>query len=420
MAVLFISSSYFTLRYESLLLTSQFVALFAIYVFMAFQKKWFSMKEIVVIGILFRLLLLVLTPNLSDDVYRFIWDGKLWWEGIDAYAFLPSQLIKDNILSTELFAKLNSPDYYSIYPPLNQLIFNISAFFDSTLVSIIVIRLFIIGAELGTLFLFAKLLKRYQKDVKLLILYAFNPLVIIELSGNLHFEAFVIFFLLWAIYEYEKMNIHMAAIATGLAISFKLLPLILLASFFRKIPFKQYLKFIFLSFFVAVLSFSPFFFSEAIQGILTSTSLYFKSFEFNASLYYVVREVGFDIKGYNIIDAAGPIMAALSLVGMVLFNVVASPKMKLPERMLWTYSIYFLFATTVHPWYILPILVLGILSDYKFPILWTLTIFLSYWGYTETGYFEPLGLVSFEYISLLLCIVIECIQKAKNIKLYHA
>jgi len=420
MGALLISISYFTFRFESILLTGQYVALFAIYLFLAYRKIDFSLKEIITFGILFRLLLFLLIPNLSEDVYRFLWDGQLWWEGIDAYAFLPSEIAKENILDPELFAQLNSPNYYSIYPPLNQLIFAIGAIFENTNFEIIGIRFFIILAEFGTLILLPKILIQYGKDPKFLLLYAFNPLVILELSGNLHFEAFVILFLLWTIYEFEKKRNNKSAIALGLAISFKLVPLILLASFFRKLNLRQYIKFILIASLVAFISVLPVLFSDALKGISTSTSLYFKNFEFNASLYYLIREIGFVVKGYNIIATAGPLMGVLAFSGMVIFNILASSKMKLMERMLWTYMIYFLFATTVHPWYVLPILVLGIFSEYKFPILWSFMVFFTYWGYTQSGYQEHLGIVAVEYSSLMIFIVFEVVQRIKTNRQHYA
>jgi len=268
--------------------------------------------------------------------------------------------------------------------------------------------------------LLPKILIQYGKDPKFLLLYAFNPLVILELSGNLHFEAFVILFLLWTIYEFEKKRNNKSAIALGLAISFKLVPLILLASFFRKLNLRQYIKFILIASLVAFISVLPVLFSDALKGISTSTSLYFKNFEFNASLYYLIREIGFVVKGYNIIATAGPLMGVLAFSGMVIFNILASSKMKLMERMLWTYMIYFLFATTVHPWYVLPILVLGIFSEYKFPILWSFMVFFTYWGYTQSGYQEHLGIVAVEYSSLMIFIVFEVVQRIKTNRQHYA
>lgn len=83
--------------------------------------------------------------------------------------FLPSEIAKENILSPDLFTQLNSPNYYSIYPPLNQLIFAVGAVFENTTLGIITIRLFVILAEAGALILLSKVLKQYEKDPKLLI-----------------------------------------------------------------------------------------------------------------------------------------------------------------------------------------------------------------------------------------------------------
>jgi hypothetical protein len=244
MGVFLISISYFTFRHESVLLLSQFSLVFGLYLLLAFKRTIFSIKEITAFAIVLRLLLLILTPNLSEDVYRFLWDGKLWWEGIDAYAFLPAELIKDNILNPELFSELNSPHYYSIYPPLNQLIFWIAGSFDSITGGIITIRIFVILAEIGTLILLPKVLMQYQKDPKLFILYAFNPLVILELSGNLHFEVFVIFFLILAIYQFEKANQMKSALAFDLTFP-KYLPRKFIFCFYFLAIFHKILKCLF-------------------------------------------------------------------------------------------------------------------------------------------------------------------------------
>jgi hypothetical protein len=112
-------------------------------------------------------------------------------------------------------------------------------------------------------------------------------------------------------------------------------------------------------------------------------------------------------------------MVVLSFLAMIIFNLYAPLKMKLAERMLWTYFLYLLFATTVHPWYVLPILVLGILSGYWFPVAWTFLVFLSYWGYNETGYDQNMSIIALEYISLLVFIVLELIEKSRNTKILY-
>jgi hypothetical protein len=58
-------------------------------------------------------------------------------------------------------------------------------------------------------------------------------------------------------------------------------------------------------------------------------------------------------------------------------------------------------STTVHPWYITPLVALAVFSDYKFPIVWSILIIFSYAGYSETGYTENLWLVFTEYLLVL-------------------
>jgi len=371
MSFLLISISYYTERFESTLLISQYLLLFGIYLYFCLQKEKFTVQEIISYAILFRLLLLILVPNLSDDVYRFIWDGKLWWDGYDAYSILPSEFLKRSESAISLFEKLNSPEYFSIYPPINQLIFIVISLFDKLFTSIIALRLLIIFTEIGTFYFLLRVFKQINLNGKSLLFYAFNPLVVLEL------------------------------------------PLIFLASFFKYLSLRDYLKYIVLSLFLVATIFLPFIFSDVFKAIFSSSTLYFKNFEFNASIYFLIREIGFLAKGYNIIGTAGPILGLISFSTMVIFNLIKIKDMKLAERMMWTYFIYLLFATTVHPWYILPLLVLGIISKYWFPIVWSFLIFVTYWGYTESGYIQNISLISIEYISLIIFIVFELSYKRR-------
>ncbi len=105
-------------------------------------------------------------PNLSDDIYRFVWDGRLLYQGYDPFAYLPSEIIRGEGdvaakgIDQALFEQLNSPDYYTIYPPVNQAVFALAAWVSPTSVrgSAIVIRLVIFAAELLTLWLLMRLL----------------------------------------------------------------------------------------------------------------------------------------------------------------------------------------------------------------------------------------------------------------------
>ena len=138
----------------------------------------------------------MVVPNLSDDYLRFIWDGRLLAHGYNPYLYLPTQLVHTALgssagLTDSLFQGLNSPRYFTVYPPLNQAFFGLAAWLFPTnlLGTIISLRIPILLADLGSIYLLAKLLRRFGKNPNLSLLYGLNPLVILELTGNLHFEA---------------------------------------------------------------------------------------------------------------------------------------------------------------------------------------------------------------------------------------
>ena len=81
----------------------------------------------------FRALFLFSIPNLSDDFYRFIWDGRLLASGNHPFAQLPVYYMDNNVsiqgINEDLFNKLNSPEYFTIYPALSQYVFWLAASF---------------------------------------------------------------------------------------------------------------------------------------------------------------------------------------------------------------------------------------------------------------------------------------------------
>jgi hypothetical protein len=131
-----------------------------------------------------------------------------------------------------------------------------------------------------------------------------------------------------------------------------------------------------------------------ISGILSSLSLYFQRFEFNASIYYLLREAGYWIFGYNIIAFSGKIIAIVSLVGILWFSIQSKDFIK---TALWIFSFYLALATTVHPWYISTLVAISIFTPFRYPIFWSFLIFLSYATYQTPAYTENLSLVALEY-----------------------
>ncbi|MEP2670317.1 MAG: glycosyltransferase 87 family protein [Cyclobacteriaceae bacterium] len=430
--------AYIVPRYET---TQLFVLYFLLFGSYLWILKTASDKEItfwVICSVIFRLSLLVAIPTLSDDFYRFIWDGRLIASGYHPFAELPGFYLQKEIpgIDSTLYGLLNSPDYFTIYPPFAQFVFWISVWISpqSVIGSVVVMKVLVLAAEIGSIILLNKILKHFTVNSKNVLIYALNPLVILELTGNLHFEAFIIFFILLSLYLLLQQKILVAGIAFSFSIAAKLLPIILLPVFLIRLGLKKSIIFYgavgvgTLVFFLPLLNF------DVLDGFSESFALYFKSFEFNASIYYLVREYGYWVYDYNIIQTVGWKLGLISTIVMLLIALwplqsISNGKLKfdlrnykfpedlitIPGIMMWVMLTYFLFTTTLHPWYITTLLMFSVFTSYRFVMIWSALIFLTYAGYTIDGFTENLYFTTLEYVVVIGYLVYELTWKRKSL-----
>ena len=415
-----------------------------------------QVKHLLVVAVLARIVLIPMMPNLSDDVYRFVWDGRLLYQGYDPFAYLPSEIMRGEAaldavgIDQRLYDQLNSPNYYTVYPPVNQAVFALATWLSPTSVrgSAIIIRLVIFAAELLTLWLLIRLLntehptrndKRRSKETssfniqhslfdipflrtvqnkqkrpyhpppRAVLLYALNPLVIIELTGNLHFEALMITFVLGSVYLLGRRNLVGSGVALALAVCTKLVPLIFLPLYLRRLGWKRAGLFYAVVGGTTALLFLPLATPELIEGMRDSVGLYFQKFEFNASVYYLVREIGFYQKGYNIIQSAGRWLAISTFLIIVAYALLEHER-RLLAAFSWVWLIFLLLSTTVHPWYVTPLLAFTAFTPYRYTLLWSGLVFFSYAGYTTTDFSENLWITMIEYGAVVGMLVGEVVR----------
>lgn len=425
-AAIYVCFGYFLERENFLHLGVLFGVSFGLYFFFIYTAADKRETDLLLwVSMLFRLIFIVAIPCLSDDYFRFIWDGKLFVNGFNPYLFVPSEIINTDIATTaglteELYAGLNSPNYYTVYPPINQLIFALGGFFSKfgMLAGIIAIRVPIIIAEFFIIKYIRKLLEVLHLPHHHVLWYALNPLVIVELSGNLHFEGMMMLCIVVAVYWLIQNKWGGAAIWWAMAISIKLIPILFLPVLIKRLGIVKSVWFYAITGLALAFTFLPFLDQKLITHILSSVDLYFRTFEFNASIYYVIRWIGFESVGYNIIQQVGPI---LSVVTFLLVMVVSFYKNNSWEdvfkKMLFAYTIYLLMSTTVHPWYVINLVVLSVfVRNYRYVLIWSGLIVLSYSAYMSETYHENLLLVGVEYAILIVWLTIELL---KNKRLSH-
>ncbi len=394
------------------LITGAFGALFGIYWMSSdgSQVTW-----LIGLAILLRVCLIWVDPGLSDDIYRFVWDGMLWHDGINPFAYTPSQLFQSQSLSSAyqgLYPLLNSQDYYTIYPPVCQLIFWLSTFdsLPSWLFGAPLIKIIFLISEITTLYIMSVILQRFEIPRRTILLYALNPLILIEFGCNLHFEALMICFLLMMICFLLQDRLVYSGVAYGLAVASKILPLMFGPFILMYLGYKRGIRF-FIPAGIVVLGSFGLMLQGHLSSLLSSTDLYFQSFEFNASIYYLVRWVLASIVGFNPIGFVGPLLSIMSVVYILLVSWSVRGASGLRQVhlqvLLIIFSLYLCFATTVHPWYISTLVALSILSGLRYPIVWSYVVFLSYSAYLSTPVVENQILIALQYLIVAGCLWYE-------------
>ncbi len=423
------SFAYNLVRTDFVKLFTLFWALFFLCYKLIQFEKW-NFKFLLVIGILFRLVFLIAEPNLSQDFYRFIWDGELIKNGINPYLFTPDQIMEQGMVT---FASMNelhegmsalNARHYSNYPPVNQVLFALASILGggSVMGSMIAMRLTVIAADLGVLYFGRKLLQNLNKANHMAFWYFLNPLVIIELTGNLHFEGVMLFFFVWALYLISKNKWMWATPVYAISIMVKLMPILFLPIFLKYFGLKKSVVFYTLVLLGCAALLFPFYAPVFIDNYAETVGLWFSNFEFNASMYNVVKKIAityYEAKPWELIDSYGSMLTKAIIVIVLLFAFLRKNQ-KLDSvitSMVFALACYYFLSSTVHPWYVVFLLGFAIFTDYRFPLVWSCTIILSYYAYSNPDYKENLWLLAIEYILVIGFFIYEMIGSRPK-KLY--
>ncbi len=390
--------------------------------FKLIQFEKYNYKFLLAAGILFRLVFLLAEPNLSQDFYRFIWDGKLVLLGINPYLFLPDELIIQADLAIANARELHtgmgslSSAHYSNYPPVNQLLFALAAWVGgkSILGTVVTTRVLLILADIGIFYFGRKLLRQVNRSPHLIFWYFLNPLILIELAGNLHFEGVMLLFFIWSLYLLSRLKWIWAAVPFAISISVKLIPLLFLPLFISHLGIKKSAIFYGVTGGFLLICFFPFYSPQFIHNYTETIGLWFSNFEFNAGLYNLIKQLAmqFDVKPWELIKDYGKITPFL-----VILIVAAATFLRknqnmgvLMGSMLLILSAYYFLASTVHPWYVIFLVLLAIYTDFRYPLVWSALIIMSYTAYANPDFKEDLALLFVEYFFVIGFLCYEIVR----------
>ncbi|MDH4069890.1 MAG: glycosyltransferase 87 family protein [Ignavibacteria bacterium] len=290
-------------------------------------------------ALLFRLTLIPHMPVASDDIYRYVWDGRVAAAGINPFLYAPEDSALEALRTETLPADLNFPVMRTIYPPAAQVIFYASNVLFGP--SIAGLKGFFVAADLLTLALLVLLLSRAAPDGKaplpMVMVYAWSPVPVMYLALEGHVDALGIpFMLLFLLLALSGRHVR-SAIALGAAALAKLYPLFLVP-FLLQVRARLWILLIP----VVMLVTGYLFYYEETGGIFESFLVYNARFEFNGAFFSLFKYLG--LPGSVVRILCGSLF--LGWIGWLLW--VRRP---LHETLLLAFLGFLLCSPMAHPWY---------------------------------------------------------------------
>ncbi len=217
------------------------VYLAAVWTVCRIESKRSTLIAVLVIAGLLRASIVFAPPYLSDDIYRYIWDGRVQAAGINPYRFVPDDEELAPLRDPSIYPHINRRDYApTIYPPVAQAIFLGVTRISETVTWM---KLAMIGFEAIAMWLIIRLLRANGLAAERVLIYAWHPLAIWEVAGSGHLEAVLVAFIALALWLGSRHLRWLTGVAVAGAALVKFFPALLLAAFYRRWDWKMPLAF---------------------------------------------------------------------------------------------------------------------------------------------------------------------------------
>jgi alpha-1,6-mannosyltransferase len=320
-------------------------------------------RRVVVIGLVlaavWHIEFLRVPPRSDDDIHRYVWDGHLQRLGYNPYIVVPSDPAAKGLHTPET-RNLNNPDLPSPYPAGAQLFFRaVTAIQESTFA----LKVAFVVCEFAIVFVLLDVLRCTRQGAHLVLAYAWNPLLAIEVAGSGHIDIVGALLLVVSAAALVRRWRTTAAVGLGLAIAVKLLPVVLLPLYWKRVRIRDAA----LAATVVGLLYVPFLNHGRIP--IGSLGTYVRSFRFNGPVFAALHQV-----------APPQLLAGLAvLVGLVTATWLrsAAPEWS-PDLFAWPMAASLLCAPVVFPWYLLWLLPFLMSASTLLIMIWTVSIIPTY------------------------------------------
>jgi alpha-1,6-mannosyltransferase len=348
-------------------------------------------QRVIVVGLvlaaLWHLPFLLMPPGSDDDIHRYVWDSRVQRLGYNPYIVVPSDPALAGLHTPET-RTLNNPNVPTPYPAGAQLFFRaVTAIHES----VFALKVAFVVCDFAIVFLLLDILRRSGQGAHWVLAYAWNPLLAAEVAGSGHIDIVGVLLLLVSAAALGRRWRAVAAVSFGLAVAVKLLPIVLLPLYWRRVRLRDGA----LAALVLGLLYVPFFNHGRIP--IGSLGTYVQRFRFNDPVFATLERV-----------AAPQLLVGLAvLVGfLTAFWMRSKPPIWSSDAIAWPMAASLLCAPVVYPWYLLWMLPFVRSASTVPLIIWTVSIIPTYyvWHLRTLGrpWLVPWWIMLFEYGSVAM------------------
>lgn len=331
------------------------------------------LRAVWALAVLMRLALLPLEPALSDDVYRYLWDGHVQLNGVNPYLHAPDapELVAHR---TPWHSLINNPGVPTIYPPVAQFAFLVIGLLGS---SVVAAKMVWLAFDLACAWLLIRVARRTGRHPGVVgLLYLWSPLLVVETAWSGHLEPLglaAMAAVLLASHPGRTSPADSGAwrpagrVGAALAVSalVKFAPLAAGPALLRR----HGVRFALAVLAVMVLGYLPY--AGAGAGLWTGLTVYAEHWRFNDGLFVLLDRL--------FVGPLAPRWAAAAIVLGVMGWTVRR-RMDAEQALTWVLGTGIALSPTVHPWYVLWMLPLAALRSNWAWLYLSGSVFLAYWG----------------------------------------
>jgi alpha-1,6-mannosyltransferase len=196
-----------------------------------------ALIAVLVVAALMRLAVLLTPPYLSNDINRYVWDGRIEAAGINPYRYIPADPHLAGLRDDTIFPNVNRSDYApTIYPPIAEYIFLLGTRLSESLIAM---KATLLVFELAGVLLLLRLLAESGLPRERILIYAWHPLTLWEFAGSGHVDAAVVAFVALALWAHKRRVAWLAGSTLAAAALVKFFPAVLFPALYRRWDWKM-------------------------------------------------------------------------------------------------------------------------------------------------------------------------------------